>query len=128
MKLTEEEEKIFKTNLKFSDDAEMLLRVFKLFNFFYLKCKEVKDSKQPEDELKAEEVIQTISTFYQRESIYTLISLLNDILRVVSNANIELTESLSNLIFCVFGSFLPEVYFVIHSIEDENKAITDQQQ
>lgn len=99
----------------------MLLRIFKLFNFFYVKCKEIKVGKLSEDELSADEVIEQITSFYKKDCINKLIIHLNEILKVVSNANIELTDTLSNLIFCVFGSFLPEVYLVIHSIENESK-------
>jgi hypothetical protein len=35
---------------------------------------------------------------------------MNDILRIVQNANIELTESVINLIFCIFASYFPEIY------------------
>ena len=43
--------------------------------------------------------------------------LMNDILKIVQNANLEITDSISNLIFCVFASFFPEVYGSIGSEE-----------
>ena len=48
---------------------------------------------------------------------------MNDVLRIVSNANIEITDTISNLIFCVFATFFPEVFESIN--QDEIKIEDD---
>ena len=42
---------------------------------------------------------------------------LSDILRIVQNAGLELNESVTNLIFCVFASYFPEIYRQINQEE-----------
>lgn len=51
---------------------------------------------------------------------------MNDVLRIISNTNIDINESMSNLIFCVFASFFPEVYLQMTNadqiaLEDKDK-------
>lgn len=40
----------------------------------------------------------------------------SDILRIVFKTNIDINEGISNLIFCVFASYYPELY---ESIKNE---------
>jgi hypothetical protein len=46
---------------------------------------------------------------------------MNFVLRIVSNANVEITETISNLIFCVFATFFPEVFESINREEISNE-------
>jgi hypothetical protein len=48
---------------------------------------------------------------------------MNDVLRIVSNANIEITDTISNLIFCVFATFFPEVYESMNQEEKKDEEI-----
>ena len=63
-----------------------------------------------EEYLKPMDVIENIIKFYNNEHMVLLSIYTNDILRIVQNANIELTDSVINLIFCIFASYFPEIY------------------
>lgn len=103
-----------------NEDSEVLHRIFKLFCLFYEKF-----SNPPIDELRSsnapnnEEIISNVETFYSSQKIKDFISVLNDVLRIVLNANIEITETISNLIFCAFGSFIPDVQKQLNTIIPE---------
>ncbi len=120
LKLTEEEERSVKQQMKLKEDSEALLRIFKLFNQFYSKFKEIKealDLNPNEEYLKPMDVIENIIKFYNNEHMELLGIYTNDMLRIVQNANIELTESVINLIFCIFASYFPEIYDLISKEE-----------
>jgi hypothetical protein len=43
IKITYDEEKQLKSNIKIIEEGDILLRIFKLFNLFYAKFYEIKD-------------------------------------------------------------------------------------
>lgn len=66
------------------------------------------------------EVVAKIKGQYGSEQIHQFVALMNDVLRIVSNANIEITDTISNLIFCVFATFFPEVFECMNQEEKKD--------
>lgn len=115
VKLSSDDLKQLKQYLKMHEDSEVLLRIFKLFNLFYEKFshaqpEEAKQQEQVEEGPKREEIVKQIEHFYGSEKVELFVHEMNDVLKIVQNANIDITDTISNLIFCVFASFFPEVY------------------
>ncbi|CDW76386.1 ubiquitin-protein ligase [Stylonychia lemnae] len=128
IKLQDEDEKLLKQQLKLSDVSEVLLRIFKLFNLFYQKFSLEKDSKVKKSgeiemqkdaaAVEANEMIIYIKNIYEHEKMSHFVQRVNEVLRIIYKANIDVTESVSNLMFCVFEIFNPEMY---ESIMNEQK-------
>src|SRR5258706_15702899 len=94
------------------EDSEVLLRIFKLFNLFYEKFSQpqVEEAKVEEDAPQSQVIVTQIQEFYGSKKVTEFVAVMNDMLKIISNANIDISDSISNLIFCVFASFFPEVY------------------
>ena len=54
---------------------------------------------------------------YENEIMANFVRNVSDVLRIVFKTNIEMGEGVSNLIFCVFSSFYPELFDAI-KVED----------
>jgi hypothetical protein len=118
-----------KQSLRINEDSEILLRIFKLYNLFYEKFNKDKlnvgELMVDEDRLKDEDAITNIKTFFNQNQVSNFTNRVSDILRIIYKTNIDINDSVSNLILSVFLSFYPEIYL---SIQNEEKMIKEQQE
>lgn len=127
MKLQEEDERRLKQLLKVHEDSEILLRIFKLFNIFYMKFSELEKQKQEEGEAiepssqQPKEVQEFVKKSYESGPVAEFVDRVSEVLKVVFRVNLDVSEGLSNLIFCVFASFYPELLESIRVEEEEQK-------
>ena len=131
IKLSGEDERVLKSSLKFTDETEVLRRLFELFNLFFDKFSVIKKNEEGKKEIyeqnqsltKPETVISRIEEFYSNQNIQEFIKIVNDALRIVYNSNIEINTCVSNMIYCVFATFQPEFYeqSLIESLMEESK-------
>jgi hypothetical protein len=111
------------------------LRIFKLFNLFYEKFsvdkkkpKEIEEGiekMQVQEGTTADQVIEYIQNLYKSETLHSFITRVSEILRIVYRTNLEINEGVSNLIFCVFASFYPELYESLLNEEQLQKEEAD---
>ena len=119
IKLPDTEEKLLKQSLRVHEDSELLLRIFKLYNLFYEKFNKAKleagesimDDEMDlyKDAIKDEDAIRSIQNFFTHDQISQFANKVSDVLRIVYKTNLEINDGVSNLIFCVFLSFYPEI-------------------
>lgn len=55
-------------------------------------------------------MVAFIHQLYQSEGMTIFMKKVGEVLRIVFKTNLEVTESISNLIFCVLASYYPELY------------------
>lgn len=66
---------------------------------------------------QSSEVMKYVKGTYENEIMANFVRNVSDVLRIVFKTNIEMGEGVSNLIFCVFSSFYPELFDAI-KVED----------
>jgi uncharacterized protein YjgD (DUF1641 family) len=66
----------------------------------------------------ATEVASYVKSTYEHEAVTNFIKNVSDVMRIVYRANVDMSEAVSNVIFCVFSSFYPEL---IDSIKEEER-------
>mmetsp|Transcript_9556 Transcript_9556/g.9165 ORF Transcript_9556/g.9165 Transcript_9556/m.9165 type:complete len:371 (-) Transcript_9556:625-1737(-) len=82
----------------------------RVFNRFLKHFKEnLVEQKEGEEVVTSQVVTNQIHSFYGNPQIESLINNLSETLKIVQYANIEVNESLTNLILVVFSSFYPEI-------------------
>lgn len=114
--------------LRVYDDSEILYRIFKLFNLFYDKFNTDKDGKKvpegeaiPLEDETTKEVVQFVKSTYESDDLKVFVSTVSDVLKIVFKTDMDMSEGVSNLIFCVISSFYPELFDSIR-VEEEQKA------
>lgn len=122
-RLTEDEEKLLKQNLKVHEDSEILYRLFKLYNLFYDKFSKEAEKKEAVEASKANpnEVVEFVKAAYENETIKLFINTISETLKIVLRVNMDTNEGVSNLIFCVLSSFYPELFDSIRFEEEQKK-------
>lgn len=126
VKLCEEDEKHLKQMMRISEDSDILFRVFKLLNHFYEKNHSELEDQKKEVQLmlidagvhntKREQISKFVREAYSNKSISDFSSNVSEVLKIVAKTNFEVNDSISNLIFCVFSAYYPEL---IDAIEDQ---------
>ena len=114
--------------LKVYEDSEVLLRIFKLFNLFYEKFLAEKEKIEAEgveqidtSTSQSKDALDFVRQNYQTNSMTDFVNSVSEVLKIVFKTNLEMNEGLSNLIFCVFSSFYPELLDSIKLEEKQNK-------
>lgn len=129
LKLPEEDEKLLKTHLRLQESSETLLRLFKLYNLFYEKFSSEKKSEGEEiDQTDPQAVVAFIHQLYQSEGMTVFMKKVGEVLRIVFRTNLEVTDSISNLIFCVLASYYPELYQSMMNEEVQKKQQEEKKQ
>lgn len=59
-----------------------------------------------------------VKVTYENQMISNFVQNVSDVLRIVFKTNLEITEGTSNLIFCVFSAYYPEL---VDAIEHTRK-------
>lgn len=126
VKLCEEDEKQLKQMMRISEESDILFRVFKLLNHFYDKNHQAQEDQKKDDQLmimdagedksKKEQISRFVREAYENKSISDFSSNVSEVLKIVAKTNFEVNDSISNLIFCVFSAYYPEL---IDAIEDQ---------
>lgn len=109
--------------MKVYEDSEILYRLFKLFNLFYDKFSKEAEKKEEGEASKSnpKEVVEFVKASYENEAIKLFINTVSDVLKIVLRTNIDPSEGVSNLIFCVLSSFYPELFDSIRFEEEQKK-------
>ncbi|TNV74568.1 hypothetical protein FGO68_gene5813 [Halteria grandinella] len=134
VKLCEDDEKQLKQMMRISEDSDILFRIFKLLNHFYDKNSQVEQQQKEQQRLvdtteqsrKVEQITRFVRDAYENKSISDFASNVSEVLKIVQKTNFEVNESISNLIFCVFSAYYPELIDAIEhqrvqQIEEEKR-------
>lgn len=70
---------------------------------------------------QASDVISYIKSLYERDQMNEFVRKVNEVLRIIYKTNIDVSESVSNLLFCVFEIYNPEMYESIVNEQKEEK-------
>jgi hypothetical protein len=78
------------------------------------------------------EIAKFVKFTYENQQISNFVHNVSDVLRIFYRANIEVNDAASNLIFCVFSAFYPELVDAIEHTRlqelEEQKANKDKEQ
>jgi hypothetical protein len=55
------------------------------------------------------EIAQFVRRTYEDKALTEFVSNVSEVLRIVFRTNMEISDSVSNLTFCVFSAFYPEL-------------------
>ncbi len=99
--------------LRFNEDSDILFRIFKMMNQFYDKFSDEKGEKPNIDEF--------VRRTYESETLSNFTKNVSDVMKIVYHANIDLGESVSNILFCVYSSFYPELLDSFKKEEEQAK-------
>jgi len=119
--VTAEESQELRQELKFPDETSLLLKIFKLFNIFFERFRrDPEEEKVPEEKKEdqhREKIVGKVKEVFQSKPVDDFVELTQDILHIVSNANIDINDTLFNLITSVFATFYTDIVETIQLIE-----------
>lgn len=73
-------------------------------------------------------MVAFIHQLYQSEGMTVFMKKVGEVLRIVFRTNLEVTDSISNLIFCVLASYYPELYQSMMNEEVQKKQQEEKKQ